>query len=361
MSTADADGLRRVVVAGLGARTSIGASAAASAAAVRAGIAGFGQHPFMIDTAGKRMIVASAPYIGMDVVGSERLAELAGPAAAEAATPLAVSPHKAPPLPLFLGLPPARPGRDHPITAVEARVKSELERLGLSLGTVTPIETGHAAGVAAMQAAWRLIRSGGAAVALAGGVDSYLQPETLEWLEANDQLLSAGPTNNPYGFIPGEAGGFTLLLTLGAAEALALDVTMELVALESARESKVIKTDAVCIGEGLTDLFRQLASHLQADIKVDDLYCDMNGEPYRADEFGFASVRAGAMFRAASDFIAPADCWGDVGAASGPLFVVLSAAAARRGYASGPLAGAFTSSESGERVGFVARSVVARP
>ena len=50
-----------VVVVGAGARTTVGMSAPATAAAVRAGIAGFGEHPFMVDTAGKRMVIARAP------------------------------------------------------------------------------------------------------------------------------------------------------------------------------------------------------------------------------------------------------------------------------------------------------------
>ena len=86
----------------------------------------------------------------------------------------------------------------------------------------------------------------------------------------------------------------------------------------------------------------------------------MNGEPYRADEFGFATVRAGGLFRDPSAFTAPADCWGDVGAASGPLFLVLADAATRKGYAPGPALAAFTSSESGEQCGFVARARVAK-
>jgi 3-oxoacyl-[acyl-carrier-protein] synthase-1 len=86
----------------------------------------------------------------------------------------------------------------------------------------------------------------------------------------------------------------------------------------------------------------------------------MNGEPYRADEFGFATVRAGGLFRDPAAFTAPADCWGDVGAASGPLFLSLADAAARKQYGPGPVLAAFTSSESGERSGFVARTRSAR-
>ena len=42
-------------------------------------------------------------------------------------------------------------------------------------------------------------------------------------------------------------------------------------------------------------------------------------------------MRAGGLFRDPSGFIAPADCWGDVGAASGPLFLVLSRRRPARG------------------------------
>jgi 3-oxoacyl-[acyl-carrier-protein] synthase-1 len=111
----------------------------------------------------------------------------------------------------------------------------------------------------------------------------------------------------------------------------------------------------VCTGEGLIALFRALAG-VPPVIKADHLYCDMNGEPYRADEFGFAIIRAGGLFRDPSAFTAPADCWGDVGAASGPLFLVLIDAATRKGYAPGQVLAAFTSSESGERCGFVTRA-----
>ena len=216
------------------------------------------------------------------------------------------------------------------------------------------IETGHAAGAMALQAAWEAVR-GGAEFALAGGVDSYTDAETLEWLEANEQVHSAGEDNNPYGFIPGEAAGFVLLASAAAAERYKLPTALELLTTATTRETKLIKTGAVCTGEGLAALFRALAGE-PPTVKADHLYCDMNGEPYRADEFGFGTIRAGGLFRDTSAFTTPADCWGDVGAASGPLFLMLVDAATRRGYAAGPVLTAFTSSESGERCGFVARS-----
>ena len=93
----------------------------------------------------------------------------------------------------------------------------------------------------------------------------------------------------------------------------------------------------------------QIVAGLPSDAKVTDVFCDMNGEPYRADEFGFATLRTKEHFVAASDFVAPADCWGDVSAASVPLGLMLSTIAARKSYAHGPYAFLWASSESGER------------
>lgn len=348
-----------VVVVGVGARTALGASAPATAAAVRAGIAGFGPHPFVVDTAGNKVIVAAAAYLGPDVAGTDRLAELAVPAAAEALGPLLATSGGGPPIYVFLGLPPDRPGRGKDVPALlPARLQAALGSR-CTVRRVERIETGHAAGAMAVQAAWQAVRSGAAEFALAGGVDSYMEPETLEWLEAFDQVHSAGPENNPYGFIPGEGAGFVLLVSADAARRYKLSAALDLVNAAIAKETKLIKTDAVCTGEGLTALFRALAGEPQM-VRTDHVYCDMNGEPYRADEFGFATVRAGGLFHDPSAFTAPADCWGDVGAASGPLFLVLADAATRKGYAPGSVLAAFTSSESGERCGFTVRARAAQ-
>src|SRR4029079_15480431 len=124
---------------------------------------------------------------------------------------------------------------------------------------VEAIETGHAAGAMAVKAAWEGLPSGAAEFALAGGADSYMEAETLEWLEANDQVHSAGPENNEYGFIPGEGAGFVLLASAEAAQRDKLFAAIEFLTATTTREDKLIKTDAVCTGQGMTSLFRTLA------------------------------------------------------------------------------------------------------
>ena len=241
-----------VVVAGVGARTAVGMTAPSTCAAVRAGVDGFTQHPFVSDTAGKPMIVATAPYLPEALTGADRLAELAVRAALEAVGPLLAAPGGKPPLPVFVGLPPVRSGRAENLpTLVHTRLQEAMSaRCGVR--RVERIETGHAAGAMAVRAAWEAVRSGAAEFALAGGVDSYLEAETLEWLEANEQVHSAGPENNPYGFIPGEAAGFVLLASAVAADRHKLTVALDLLTTAASEETKLIKTDTVCTGEGLT-------------------------------------------------------------------------------------------------------------
>jgi 3-oxoacyl-[acyl-carrier-protein] synthase-1 len=85
------------------------------------------------------------------------------------------------------------------------------------------------------------------------------------------------------------------------------------------------------------------------EFRVDNILCDMNGEPYRAEEYAFASLRTDSYFADSSHFIAPADCWGDVGAASGPLLVGLAVEGHAKGYLAGSRTLVWTSSEGGDR------------
>jgi 3-oxoacyl-[acyl-carrier-protein] synthase-1 len=116
-----------------------------------------------------------------------------------------------------------------------------------------------------------------------------------------------------------------------------------------AMEANRIKTRTVCTGEGLTAAFRQALDGLSGGARITDVYCDMNGEPYRADEFGFACLRTKEFFQSASDFRAAADCWGDVSAASVPLGIAQAVQAGIRGYANGAHALVWASSETGDR------------
>jgi 3-oxoacyl-[acyl-carrier-protein] synthase-1 len=128
-----------------------------------------------------------------------------------------------------------------------------------------------------------------------------------------------------------------------------LNAVATVTSVATAYETELIKTGAVCLGEGLSSAFKGALAALHASTFVDDMICDLNGETYRADEFAFTLVRTAQCFRRPGVFLAPADCWGDVGAASGPLFLALAVAGGLRGYSKGPYTLLWTSSEGGER------------
>jgi 3-oxoacyl-[acyl-carrier-protein] synthase-1 len=336
----------QVCVVGLGARTPIGLSAAESASSVRAGINLFAEHPFMVDRIGEPMVVSRAPYLPEGLRGTERLAELAGPTAEEALAPLGNLAH-AFPVPLILGLPAPRPGLPARLAEeLSARLRDSVAAAG-RLADVAVVPCGHAAGLVAVEAACRRIEAGEIEVCLVGGVESYMESETLEWLDFSDRLHSR---ENRWSFTPGEAAGFCLLASAHTAQRHSIPVLAKVLAAATARETKLTGSGDVCTGEGLTAAFRGVLQALAGSgTRVDQVICDLNGERYRADEYGFTVARTASSFEDPTAFLAPADCWGDVGAASGPLFLMLAAISGLKGYAPGPRALLWAASESGER------------
>jgi len=198
----------------------------------------------------------------------------------------------------------------------------------------------------ALESAGRLLAAGKCEFCLVGGIDSYIDPDTLDWVEDNEQLHVP---SNAWGFIPGEAASFSLVCSAQTAKKYTLSVKAQVVAMSTAQEQNRIKTETVCIGEGLTQAVAGAVSELPENSKIDNTICDQNGEAYRSGEFGFMLCRLSEHFTDPSDYLAPADCWGDIGAASGPLFINLITAAAEKDYSKGPYTLLWASSEGGER------------
>lgn len=339
-----------LVVIATGACTPIGRSAPASAAAVRAGISGFVHHPQATDSVGEPVPVAMAPWLDVALAGTDRMEALLFPAIDEAMAAMhgrVLEDGKAPVIALALGLPAPRPGvAENLQSSMKARLAS---RFGKRFSSAACFSSGHAAGLVGLQAAIPRLAQGSMDACLVAGVDSYLDARTLTWLESCEQLHGAGPTNNAWGFVPGEGAGAILVMRASVARQMGLRPLAFVRGAAAGQEAHVIKSDAVCIGEGLTHVLATTLATLAHGKRVTDVYCDINGEPYRSEEYGFAALRTGEHFESATDFCAPADCWGDVGAASGPLQLMLACAAMQKGYARGSNALAWCSSESGER------------
>lgn len=333
-------------IVGIGSSTSIGLNSAATAAAVRAGISNFEEHPFMINQEGDPYVLAMLPSIDPTLRGSDRYIALSTPAINETLEPLRQLTQKKCELIAIVALPEVRPGLPGDLSEnIINHIMAQSSKHYLIKDVKTALK-GHALGLMALESAGKLLAAGKCEFCLVGGIESYIDPDTLDWVEDHEQLHIP---SNAWGFIPGEAASFCLVCSTQVANKYNLPVKAQVVAVSTAQENNRIKTETVCIGEGLTQAVAGVVTELPENSKIDYTICDQNGEAYRSAEFGFMLCRLSEYFSDPSDYMAPADCWGDIGAASGPLFINLINAAAEKGYSKGPYTLLWASSEGGER------------
>ncbi len=351
---------KAIHIVATGARTPFGLNAAPAAAAVRAGITALAEHPFMIDQIGNLMLGACDAELDPCIFGVERLLTMAESAIRETCLPLAEAYSRgvnSPALRVFLGLPEIRPG----FTATDAEAISSglrtLKGLPIPLTEVQIFPFGHSAGFAAMNAASKAIQQGACEICLVGGVESYFHPDTMEWLDKNRQL--AGEVSRS-GFVPGEGAAFCLVMAEDACARLRLKPIARVQKVTLGTESKLIKTSEMCFGEGLSEAVEKAVAALNPPgARVNQIICDMNGERYRGEEWGFVCLRLSQYFDDPTAYHAPAECWGDMGAASGPLFVMLACHAILRGYSKGSRTLLWASSEGGHRGAVILENIAA--
>jgi 3-oxoacyl-[acyl-carrier-protein] synthase-1 len=339
---------RAVHIVATGARTPVGLDSASSAAAYRAGISGVVRHQFMIDRAGEPMAGATDSSIDPALYGPPRLLALADSALKEVCEPLERVSTPPLALPLYLCLPEIRPGfTAQDAAAVQTGMFEMVRSLDVGITEVQVSCAGHAAGLSAFAVGHQRIQQGALEGCLIGGVDSYFHADTVDWLE--DHLQLAGAVSRS-AFVPGEGSGFCLLLSESASERLGLAGIHRVAGVGVEVETKLIKTEDVCLGVGLTAAVKEaIGGARPAKERIHAIICDINGERYRGEEWGFVCLRLSQYLDDPTGYSSPADCWGDLGAASGPLFAMLACQASLRGHSPGPRTLLWASSERGLR------------
>lgn len=317
-----------ISVIGVGARTSLGGDLASSAAAARAGLANFADHPFMIDVTGRPMVVARDGGLAVELEAEERMAQLARVAAVDA----------------FAGVPPVEGGRRIPLRLFLALPEADrvsnpwrLSRLSKAVEdalvdraqvvAMQGVTLGHVAGIGAVHAAQRAIGEGFDGYCLILGVDSWLDPVSLEWLDETGLLHSS---KRPFGFVPGEAAAGLLIgppQTTGRMRPRAVLQGGNL-----STEGNLLP-EAPRLGLALTKAARNALRQFDGTGGfAEAVFADLNGLPERADEVGYTMVRVSEQLRPGGPMITPAEWFGDVGAATVPLLAALAVVAAEKGY-----------------------------
>jgi len=340
--------LPEINLTALGAVTPVGLTAAASCAALRAGISNLqeignfavdGQEFDQEPAVGGRVplewldgkpepelwpgherweIPEPPPLESIIEPGTERLKRLIAPALADLLQSPGWPREPAARLGLYLGL-----DDNEDAEAVAALVQ---EGLPVDCLTVKATTRGRAAGLAAVAAAVADLAAGNIAAAVVGGIDSLIRPDSLEQLERAGILRSA--VNN-HGIIPGEAAGFILLETGPDSRGRALARVLGAATAVEPTAGSDDPSQARGLTEAVRGAVRQAALRDGPPLVV----CDLNGDRYRAIEWALADPRTLRHLGGKVRLWHPADCLGDCGAASGLVDLVWGTVAMDKGYA----------------------------
>jgi 3-oxoacyl-[acyl-carrier-protein] synthase-1 len=348
-----------IPITGVGAVTSVGLSAPATCAALRAGITRitpleeddthgtvgdapppvggrvplewFDGGPVEEEWPGHERFGASLPEPEHLVIeeGVDRLIRLAVPAVVECWNGSGGE-----------GTPPASWGLYVGVDSEEdpdsfGRLSSALTQAlgGFKPGVVEVLPYGRASGLGALFRASAAITEGRVAGAIVGGVDSLVRPAVRARLL--EQGILKDPDSNPQGVLPGEAAAFCVLERNPQKNAAALQL-----AAVSVGQEPTAETENPNQGKGLTQALRAVRSAVPLSCSP-LVICDLNGDRYRAMEWGLARIRvfAGLGDRpeipGSGEFWHPADCTGDTGAASGILDCIWGMDAIQKGYGGG--------------------------
>lgn len=286
------------------------------------------QHPYYVDRCGHRIRVSAfpEPTLPFDAERWWALAEgalrdmqkLAGDAASPQQTGywLLLPPEERP------GMPPGladdllgRLRAAHPECAYAACLHAD-----------------HAGAASAIELAGRWLKGHPQGAAAVIAVDCPLASGMLQWMEAADLLhgsrtpYEGNARPNPYGRIPGE-GAAALLLGLPGRKV----PWARLIGQGRAMEPILRSDERPCLGQGLSEAARTALQQAlrtqggQAEVRVGTIYSDLNGEPYRADQFGFTHQRITRWLKPQLERLTPALVTGDLGSASLLAHLALSA------------------------------------
>jgi 3-oxoacyl-[acyl-carrier-protein] synthase-1 len=219
-------------------------------------------------------------------------------------------------------------------------------------------EGGPASVFRQMQAANEWLRARRVEFAVVLAVDSFIDVERLTLLDTAWRLLSA---RNVDGFLPGEAGAALLLEGPRAAKRRGSRVLARLGPSTFTSEPMPIGSEHWSSGAGLCAALRPLVSVSPKGTVGDWVLCDLNGESYRAIEWGLVQTRLARELPSLRRLVHPADLIGDAGTALAGVLAACAAQAFVRGYAPSASALLWAASDDGGRAALVLQAPSGNP
>lgn len=340
-----------LAVTAVAAKTPVGDDAAQTAASVRARLSRYRRHALLDATSlrpewedDEPMVVAAVADIDPELDGAERLAALLRPVLGEIVEAGGLGRRGLGETALSLALP-RDEGAVRRWGLADVFLPELARRTGLAFAHAEVRLSGHAAMLAAVADAAAKIASGAVQRVIVAGVDSYLSFDRLVDL---DRAWRAKSKRNADGFVPGEGATAVLVEAPQRARDRGRDPLFEIRAVGLGTEPNAFGADRHSSAVGLVEAVRDAWTGAAGPASW--VLCDLNGESYRGFEWGVAQTRLTGHVGGSVQLVHPAECTGDVGAASGGLLFATLAAAFQRGWAPAREALAWTASDDGLRV-----------
>ncbi len=324
----------------------VGLHAAAACAAMRAGIAGFGDLPYL-DNSGEPIVGAVVPGLVPHLNREERLLTLLEGALRDCLKSAALNETSS--IPLLVGLSESgRPGGgDHLASDLILHMQNRLQlRFHPTLSRC--LARGHTAGFELLKDARELLADPNVPGCLVAGVDSYMNARTLNWLSHLGRLKTDG---NSDGVIPGEAAAVALIRPSSAS---GIAGATQFCGLGFAQENAGVLSQEPLLGLGLAAALRTALQ--EAGLQMNQIgfrLLDVTGESYGFKEQSLALSRVLRQGPSQLPMWHCADSVGDVGAAAGVCQWIVADYAFRKNYAPGTSAMCTASALPGERAAAV--------
>jgi 3-oxoacyl-[acyl-carrier-protein] synthase I len=226
-------------------------------------------------------------------------------------------------VPLLLAL----PERETPIAMQPERLLALLATQApgaFDVGNSAALGRGRAGGLIALGTAVEMVRTGQHRHVLVGGVDTFRDAWLLATLTAEGRVKTS---QNLDGFVPGEGAAFLLV----SADNAGVAPWARLSPVSHGEEPGHLSSEVPYLGEGLASVVTPLLAHLALPSPIPAVWSTMNGESHWGKEWGVTYLRNRGAFLPEHAMEHPADCVGDLGAASGLFAVALAAYGAREG------------------------------
>jgi 3-oxoacyl-[acyl-carrier-protein] synthase-1 len=331
--------------------TCVGLSARETASSVRANITNYREDDCWLEGTNHSLVFGAVPNEGILLLSESlqkergitarvaRMLQLSGTALINDITPLSVRPA------LFLALPEHKSGSEIIPETFLNRLSLQTEEKFFNPSLSRADFKGRAGGLKALVEASKYIEENPSLLVLVGGVDTFDDPVLLNRLDREERIKHK---KNLDGFIPGEGAGFLLVGSEEAGKKNKLTPIAQVAVPALGFETGHLYSSEAYRGEGLDEAIKTLFKNTPPETPIHNVYCTMNGESHWIKEWGVTRVRNSASFVEEEKIFHPAENFGDIGAAFGPVLIALAAIGTKKGYRQAPIL-VYTSSDYGDR------------